>query len=168
MDRVCELVADAVPIRKIAAEFGTDHGTLLRFIREDAERTAAYEAAKSASAETLIEKANDLIENADPQTTPEVSWAKEKVGYYRWLAGLRSEDYSEKKQSLNVNVDLGLHHLAALMQGGSMDKLGLGHAAEPEPIEAEYTVEPEKKLAAPKPKGKEKTKRLGDLPGRKG
>jgi hypothetical protein len=163
LEEFLRLVAEATPMGKIAEHFGVHRVSLFRWLKADEERHRQYEAAKEASAEALVDRASDLIETAEPETTAEVSWAKEKVGYWKWLAGKRSAEYDDRRAHLNVegNFDFGLSYLAALRELGSSDN----YPTQPGQIEdADFELLEEKKESW-EPERKEE--RLGQLPKRK-
>lgn len=104
------------------------------------DRRKGWELAMQLSADALAEDAGDILDELAEEyepTSAQVSLARSRSEYRRWLASMRDkEKYGEKKGDVNVNVlSLGDAHLEVLRK--------LGQRAEPEQIEAaDYKVLP--------------------------
>lgn len=143
---VFERIAEGVPIREVVADLGCSRSFLYRW--RDAKghkerRRAKWEAAVKASAHALAEDSavplEELARNSEGLTNAEVSLAKARSEYRRWLASVRDRDtYGEAKQeAVQVNLSIGQLHLDALRQRGSMHRvrqLEAGEAREAELI----------------------------------
>jgi hypothetical protein len=97
------------------------------------ERKKGWELAMKESAEALAEEAGEVLDNLSEEfdpTSAQVSLARSRSEYKRWLASKRDADtFGDRKSDVNVNVlSLGDVHLDALRKLGSRDALPLPEA----------------------------------------
>lgn len=112
-------VAAGAKMGDLAEEFGVSRPWLYTWMKSDkrrAIREAAYQDAKRAAADYHADEAGDVLDRIGPDpTTAEVSLAGKKSEHHRWLATvLDRETYGSKGQEVNVHLDLGQLHIAAL------------------------------------------------------
>lgn len=125
---ILDMVAEGeLSIAKIAAKFDASRGMIYDWIKNGgADRREGYQLARRESADALAEQGleilDDLADERDP-TNAEVSVARERSGYRKWLAGKYNRElYGEAPAaSLNVSLNVGDLHLDALRVAGSMD-----------------------------------------------
>ncbi len=124
IETLCDRVSGAETLTEIAVEYGIHRATLMRWINKVEERRLAYDRAKAESADTLVEEAGKILDDAPTETGPEIQKAKSRAEHRRWLAGKRDrEQYGEDaKLAVGVHLDLGDLHLSALRAEGHMDK----------------------------------------------
>lgn len=105
------------------------------------ERRKGWALAMEASADSAAEDAGDILDELAEETfdpsSGQVSLARARSEYRRWVASVRNkEKYGDAKSEVNVNLSLGDLHLDALRKFGSR--------SEPEEIEAaDYELLPE-------------------------
>lgn len=125
---IMEKIRDGQTMGSIAAEFGVSRPMIYQWIHKGGEeREKAWELAKKLSGESLVEDGmrilDDLAEEdrVMPPETSEVTLAKARSEYRRWLASVRNRDEFGKKGG-DVNVQVNLHdmHLDALRNKGRM------------------------------------------------
>ena len=122
---VLDRVADGEPMVDIAKTYKISRSTLMRWVKKDEARHAAYLVAKSESADALVEEAGEILDGASTETGPDVQKAKERAAHRRWLASKRDRaQYGDDAKALiAVNVDLSSLHLDALREAGHMDQI---------------------------------------------
>lgn len=120
VDRVCELIAQAVPMSQIAKEFGVSRRSLFNWCKLPEVREKV-EAAKAESAESWVEKAQRYLDEAKGDSNSEVGLVKLRVDFCMRMAEIRNRaEWGDKPQGLNVNVNIGQLHLDALRKVGRM------------------------------------------------
>ncbi len=124
-DAVLDRVAEGESMVDIAKTYRISRSTLMRWVKKDDARHSAYKAAKSESADSLVEEAGEILDDADPSSGPTVQKAKERAAHRRWLASKRDRvQYGDDAKALvAVNFDLGSLHLDALRAVGHMDQI---------------------------------------------
>lgn len=130
---VWDLIRSGMWVKDVAEEFGVHYKTLMAWVRRGGdERVAAYEQAKSESADALVERGAVTLENADETLSSSVQKANAIANYLKWLAGKRDKTQYGDGPQTQINVDLGGLHLNALREAGQLQR-----ATEPEAIPAE-------------------------------
>lgn len=125
-DYIFDLIADGVPMKRIAEPFGVSRPMLYQWRdlqphRE--ERRARWEAAMKASAEAKLEEGEEILDECSGSTSPEVQLANSRANYKMKIAEMRDPDrFGKKAGEVNVNLNIGQLHLDALRQLGHMDK----------------------------------------------
>jgi transposase-like protein len=113
-------IASGETIASIAKSFGRDRDTVYRWLNIE-ERRRAWEDAKRASADALVEAGLEIIDDPTAgETTARVQHAKSRAEYRRWLASCRSEEYRDHNSPV-VQLNIQQLHLDALRKLGSMD-----------------------------------------------
>jgi hypothetical protein len=90
-----------------------------KLARAHPERVELWEAALRASGEVHVERAQRELYRKGLATPSDVALAKARSEYHRWVAGKRDDRFSEKTR-LEVSGTVGMLHLQALQQRGSM------------------------------------------------
>ncbi len=111
-------------ISEIMDGYGLSRGMWYNWLKAGgADRKAAYEEAKTDSADAYADKAEDTLVDerlAIAPTNAEVSLANSKSKFYQWLAGKRNRAAygDDALVALNVTQNIGSMHLSALLEGG--------------------------------------------------
>ena len=144
-EAILDRIANGEFVTRIAKDFNVSPALIYKWIHETKERERAWEEAKKVSAhghvEGGLERLTRLADMGATVTSAQVSAERALAEYRMKLAALRHPDYQEKKQT-ELNVNVGLAHLGALLELGNMDKVRGRLNAEPVP-EADYEVEEE-------------------------
>ena len=147
VDDILEAIAKGDMIQTIANRYRVSRRTFYLWTNQDPKTKAAFREARRQSADSLVEQAGKILDKSAKDanmTTAQAGLNRERANHRRWLAGKFSEDYSEGRPSVEVNISLGQLHLDALRAGGGMPAPALeGSDATPEEIqEADYSVLP--------------------------
>lgn len=106
------------------------------------ERERVWARAKEIAAHNILDDLDEEIEGADPVVPAEVSHMKLKAHRAeKRAAAFFPEMYGEKKEGINVNVDIGQLHLDALRKAGGRDRPEIEGREEPKVLEAELVEE---------------------------
>lgn len=124
-DQIFEAIADGFSIREVAKRFGgVGREIFYHWLEQSSPETKQrWAEARKRSAEAHAEKALDVLDeagNAELLIPAEVSLAREKSGYHRWLAGVLDKDTfgPPNAAGVQVNLNIGELHLNALKAGG--------------------------------------------------
>lgn len=136
-DEVLALIEDGIAVRKIAWHFGVGRSTVYNWINAGGEpRRKRLEEARKRSAEALVDRAEEVLEDKASVETPQhAAMARELAKTLLWKAAkLDRATWGEQQQQVNVNLDFGQLHLAALQRAGNMSQQALP-PTEPMPAE---------------------------------
>lgn len=122
-EAIFDRIAAGERIRPLMASFGVSAGMFYNWIKTlGADGREAYELAKKASAEPLVEEGLEQLEVADGVlTNADVSLRGKRADYLRFMASKRDPDqFGDKQAGVQVNLNLGALHLQAARQLGGM------------------------------------------------
>ena len=112
---VFDRIADGAYLTVVAEEWDVSSQLLRKWIRLDPDRVSAYNAAKHASADALIEDAGKVLKDASVISSQHIAKARALAGFKQWLASKRDrEQYGDEQAQINLNLSLGSLHLDAL------------------------------------------------------
>lgn len=120
---VFQEIAAGKTIREVMAARGYERDQWYCWIQAGGEaRRAAWEQAKLASADALVEQAGEILDQAAEVTnSARATIAKERAAYRRWLASCRDQEaYGDRAGGAQVVLNIGQLHLDALRRCGSM------------------------------------------------
>jgi transposase-like protein len=126
-DHVMELIADGYSMEKAAKATGcTSRQQLQNWVKRGGQRRRdKLEAARKASADTLVEDGMNILDGLankrTPLTQPQVTLGAQRAGYRKWLASMRNREAFGEEKAATVNINLNSLHLDALRQAGSME-----------------------------------------------
>jgi predicted DNA-binding protein YlxM (UPF0122 family) len=107
----------------IAEDWGVSRQVVYDWIRSNEDRKKAYEHAKSLSADGLVERAAEDLEEASVVSAQSFAKDKARSEFKKWLASKRDrEQYGETPPQTNVNLNLGMVHLQALRHGARVEE----------------------------------------------
>lgn len=124
-DFVFDLIADGLPMRKVAEATGcSSRGLLYSWIKLGGdERRRRLEEARKLSAHATAEDAgeilDDLAKSAVPITSADVSLATSRAKYRQWLAGMRNREDFGDRAGVEVNISIGEMHIDALRRNSA-------------------------------------------------
>ena len=119
-DVILDRIATGEKMRLIAADYDCSPRLIYQWRDRSKERKAAWLDARKIAAHGMAEEAIDIVDEAKPTTSAEATMIKERAGNRKWLAELwNREEYGAGKQVLDVNLNVGDLHLAALTAGGA-------------------------------------------------
>ncbi len=113
-DAVFERVASGESQTSIAKSFGVSQGFFSRVMNLDPARTRAFREAKRQAATYYAERAMDLADNVEPKRDA-IAKVREQIGVLKWLATAGDrEQYGDAMPGVNISLNVGELHLAAL------------------------------------------------------
>ena len=108
IEALCDMFIEGVSITDSAKQLGVSKATLIRWVAEDADRSARAREARAEAAKLWDEKAEQGLEDAGDVF--ELSKAKELAHHYRWRASkIAPKIYGEKLQvdsTVKVEIDI--------------------------------------------------------------
>lgn len=115
-------IASGELVTDIMESYGYSRDMMYQWINQGGEaRRQAFEDAKRQSAEALAEQAGRIIDAAaDATSTAAVMVARERMGYRKWLAGIRDRETFGERAGAEIQVNIGQLHLDALRARGSV------------------------------------------------
>lgn len=116
-DVVLDMVADGKSFEQIAKHFDVNRRFVWEWIREDAERHAAFKAARSAAAPAKEEQGAQILDDAaqDPDISgPQVQIAIARSKYRQWQAGIYDREIYQDQQQASGPINIAELHLYAL------------------------------------------------------
>ncbi len=124
-DVIFDRIADGDYLTEVAAEWDVSSQLLRKWIKLSPERLKAYEAAKTASADALVEDAGRILDKASTVSSQHIQKARAQSGFKTWLAGKRDrEQYGDEQAAVNLNLNLNSLHLDALRARRRVTELG--------------------------------------------
>lgn len=111
IDKICELTAECVPQRTIAAQIGVSWATLIKYIDDDSGRTEQYARARESQADKMAEDIlqiaddgkNDTYIDEDGNTRTDqdvVARSRLRIDARKWLASkMAPKKYGERLQT---------------------------------------------------------------------
>lgn len=97
VDDICEMVAEGLTLRQIAAKFDVNAGTILKWIGETDEFAQQYARARD-SASDIFE--TDIIETAQAVSPETAAADRVKIDALKWVAGRRApKRYGDRVQT---------------------------------------------------------------------
>lgn len=109
IDRICEMIADDMSYREIAAKIGVSKSVIGRWIAADPGRLACAHGALKESAQVCDAKALEVLQNIPEEpTTGQVAKAREIAQHYRWRAKARNP--SEYGDKVEVSGEFNVNH----------------------------------------------------------
>lgn len=116
VEEVCARITEGDTLQAIAADLLTNRGNLLRWLQNDEQRYAAYQAARLERAHLMVDEIKELADKAVGDPT-EVAARRLQVDTRKWIAGkLYPKYYGDKLQtelSGTVSFASALAELAA-------------------------------------------------------
>lgn len=124
IDYICERVIAGDTIKTIAHGLGCGERMIYKYIQHE-DNNIAYREARRLAADALVEQGQDIIDNADVDTSASVAKAKAQADYRRWRAGSDNREvYGGPQPAAAVQINLGSDFLGALRElGGPVDPL---------------------------------------------
>lgn len=126
-DGVFELVVELGGWNKTAKHIGVSRALLDKWVKKGGdERQRRKEQAIKASAETLVEQGQEILDELAESagvllTGPEVQLANSRANYRMKMAEVRDRDkFGDRSANVNVNLNVGDLHFEALLAHGRM------------------------------------------------
>jgi hypothetical protein len=126
-DVIFDQIAEGLPMREIAAPFGFSRQMIYAWIHSPTvgggpDRERRWEEAKAIAAHSLIERAGEILDEADPANSAEASIIQARSNHRKWLASVYNRKaYGEDTPGkIDLNLNIGSLHLDALRVSGSM------------------------------------------------
>lgn len=108
LEEICTRIEGGETMAAIAKDHGVHRSRLTRWVQADPERRAAVEAARIASAEALVEEADEGLRKATNMF--ELRRADARAYHLRWLAKSRDPRRFGDKMQLDANHTGNLKH----------------------------------------------------------
>jgi len=108
---VAELLESAMPIAEVCRQLKVGKRALMEWLESEPERAGLLSRARARAAHHLAEQALDIADDVDGETQRD----RLRVDTRKWLAAKwNPKEYSEQKQGVAVQVNIGDMHLDAL------------------------------------------------------
>ena len=132
---VFDRLRDGESLTAVARSFGVHRSTLWRYLKKDSDRYAKYQQALKDGAAGMVDKGQDLLEQAadyakTAANSAHVQAVKNQAEYLKWQAGvIDRRAFGPPDHRTSVNINIAELHLAALQaHGGPPDAQKLPEA----------------------------------------
>ena len=119
-DAIFEQIASGKTITKMADDRGVSRGLFHKWLGQTDGRRERLREARKMSASVLADEAKDILETSTKRT---ISVDRERARMRMWLSErFDRKTFGDKKDEVNIKVDIGLLHLQAMKKARIRDE----------------------------------------------